>query len=79
MLIRFNHGRWINLEMNDVCSITIVHTKIKPEDNALFIVDVKTLDDTETSDFFNTFEEAEKFVTDIVDRLNTEASNEKLV
>jgi len=77
MLIRFNRGCWLNLELDDIKSIIVAHTTILGRDEVRFTVSVEMYDDSEVSDFFDTFADAEKFAQDIVDKLNSEARHEK--
>lgn len=73
MLIRINHGRWLNFELDDLCEITIAHATFKGNNDVKFTVNLVFVGETETSDFFDTFDEAEKFALEIVDKLNSEA------
>ena len=75
MLIRINHGHWLNFKLDDLCGITIAHAKIKGDKPARFTVNFEFVDYNETSDFFNSFDEAEKFALEIVNQLNAEASH----
>jgi len=75
MLIRINHGHWLNFKLDDLCGITIAHAKIKGDKRARFTVNFEFVGYGETSDFFNSFDEAEKFALEIVNQLNSEASH----
>lgn len=74
MLIRLNHGRWLNIEPDDLCEITIAHATFEGNNDVKFTVNLKFVGETETSDFFGTFDEAEKFALEIIDKLNSEGT-----
>ena len=73
MLIRINHGRWLNFDLDELNGITIAHATFNGKNDVKFTVNLEFTDYTETSDFFDTFDEAEAFALEIVDKINSEA------
>jgi len=69
-MFRVNQTEWINPKLKGVEYVRIIPCQNNAEENCLY-VEISTKDgDSYSSEYFDTFEDAEDYVKDLIDAMN---------